>query len=70
MLATLYTELDTGVDYLSFQKSSLLQGVIMEQVSPEYAEKLHLDGIKPYSQSVRVLNGKTIWQINTLESCD
>ena len=55
MIATLTMELEVpeGV-FFSFQKSSLLQGVLMEHISPEYALKLHENGLKPYSQSVIV----------------
>lgn len=65
MIATLTMELEVpeGV-FFSFQKSSLLQGVLMEHISPEYALKLHENGLKPYSQSVIVKKGKTFWQIN------
>lgn len=67
MIATLTMELEVpeGV-FFSFQKSSLLQGVLMEHISPEYALKLHENGLKPYSQSVIVKKGKTFWHINTL----
>lgn len=60
MIATLTMELEVpeGV-FFSFQKSSLLQGVLMEHISPEYALKLHENGLKPYSQSVIVKKGKT-----------
>ena len=67
MIATLTMELETPEElFFSYQKSSLLQGVLMEHISPDYALKLHENGLKPYSQSVIVKKGKTIWQINVL----
>ncbi|MBQ9030230.1 MAG: CRISPR-associated endoribonuclease Cas6 [Parasporobacterium sp.] len=51
---------------LGFYKSSLLQGVIMENIDPSYAEKLHEDGRKPYSQSIIIRGEENIWTINTL----
>lgn len=67
MIATLTMELEVPEGkFLSYQKSSLLQGVLIEHISPEYALKLHENGLKPYSQSVTVRKGKTFWQINVL----
>lgn len=47
--------------------SSLLQGVLMERISPEYADKLHISGLHPYSQYVLVEDDEIVWTVNTLE---
>ena len=51
---------------LTYQKSSLLQGVLMERVSEAYAEKMHLDGLRPYSQNLQVIGDKMVWEVNAL----
>lgn len=53
-------------DGLSFNKASLLHGVLMEQLDFEYAERLHIQGLKPYSQCVRIENDKSVWYVRTL----
>ncbi|MGL4484408.1 MAG: CRISPR system precrRNA processing endoribonuclease RAMP protein Cas6 [Anaerovoracaceae bacterium] len=52
-------------DY-DFNVSSLFQGILMEQINTRYAELLHNDGLKPYSQNVQFLGDDVIWEINTL----
>lgn len=56
---------------LNFNKASLLQGVIMENISSDYADVLHNQGLKPYSQCVCIEGDLTIWYIRTLslEAC-
>ena len=49
-----------------FGRSSLLHGVLMERIHPAYAEELHQDGMRPYSQYVYKKADKNIWEINTL----
>lgn len=56
--------LDKGSIYHSF--GSLFQGFLIEQLSYEYAEKLHSNGIRPYSQYVINENDAPYWVINTL----
>ncbi len=51
---------------LSFQKSSLMQGVLMEQISTDFAAEMHLDGLKPYSQSLQFIKGSVVWSVSTL----
>ena len=48
MYADLKMELDSPI--LTFQQSSNLQGVIMENIQAEYAERLHENRLNPYSQ--------------------
>ena len=41
---------------------SVLQGCLMEWLSPEWAAKLHVQGVRPYSQYVLPLSkGKALW---------
>ena len=47
-------------------KGSIFQGILMEQINPKYGEILHLNGLKPYSQSIHYEGEKLIWEINTL----
>ena len=47
-------------------QSSRLQGVLMEHISEEYADILHEQGLKPYSQAVIHDNGRIFWVVNTL----
>lgn len=60
MYAELRIELDPSVQ-ISYQQSSNLQGVIMEQIDTEYAQKLHESKLNPYSQYLLKENGKINW---------
>ena len=43
---------------------SVLQGCLMEWLSPEWAAKLHVQGVRPYSQYVLPLSkGKALWRL-------
>ena len=46
--------------------SSLLQGVLMENLEPEYAETLHQTGSHPYSQYITTDKNTVIWTVNCL----
>ena len=50
----MYVELcmEFGKTEINFQQSSNLQGVIMENISTEYAGILHGNQLNPYSQYV------------------
>lgn len=68
----MYTQLILTIEklkerHLSQNISSLLQGVLMEQINPIYGEKLHLSQLKPYSQQILMLEDKMLWKINTLD---
>lgn len=52
--------------HLNFNISSLLQGVIMEQISYEFALELHNGNRQPYSQYVEFEQDQIIWNIQTL----
>lgn len=67
MLSTLRMELGYKKEKSSFyQKASLFQGVLMEQIDSAYAEKLHQNALRPYSQGIIAGEEKVIWQIKTL----
>ncbi len=51
---------------VSYQKSSLLQGVLMERISADFAAEMHLDGLKPYSQSLQLTKDSVVWSVSTL----
>lgn len=64
MYAELRMELEC--DGLNYRQSSNLQGVIMENIAREYAEKLHGSSLNPYSQCIIRENEKNIWHIRTM----
>lgn len=51
---------------ISFHRSSLLQGVIMEYIDSEYAERLHEPKLNPYAQGVYIDKEKVFWVITAL----
>lgn len=59
-------QLDLDNEDLNYRHSSNLQGFMMEQLSSEYAQQLHAQGLNPYSQCLILQNGKKIWCIRTL----
>ena len=66
ILAELKIELQCDkLKKIGFNKSSLLQGIIMENIDSDYAESLHEQKLRPYSQCVRYESGKNIWYIKT-----
>ena len=71
MLGKVSLTLETD-EAISFQKSSLFHGVLMERLEPAYAAILHENGLKPFSQNIMMSGGKTIWTINALnaEACE
>ena len=56
-----------GLHY-NFYSSSLMQGVMMENIPPFYAEKMHKEGLRPYSQFCTFENGRNLWIISSLNS--
>lgn len=67
ILAELRLELQSDkLEKIGFNKSSLLQGVIMESIDTKYAQELHEQILRPYSQYIRYENGKNIWYIKAL----
>lgn len=64
MLAELRMKLEADKPELGYFQSSNLQGVIMEHISTDYAQLLHGQGLKPYSQYI--LNGsEKEWVVKT-----
>ena len=51
----------------NYNISSLFQGVMMESIDRNYAEILHHNGLKPYSQHVEFGPKVIKWVINTLD---
>lgn len=54
------------VEELSYQMASLFHGVLMELISPEYAEKLHESRLHPYAQHLEKRNNEWYWVVSTL----
>lgn len=64
MYAKLRIELDSS--QISYQQSSNLQGVLMEQIDTDYAQELHQYSLNPYSQYAVKEKDKTVWYICTV----
>lgn len=65
MLATLQLEIRSEKDRLNIAHSSMLQGVMMQMIDPDYAEQMHESVLHPYSQYLET-GENTVWNINTL----
>lgn len=52
MLAGLKMKLDADKTEIGYYQSSNLQGILMERIESDYAEKMHISGLKPYSQYI------------------
>lgn len=66
MLAQLELSLVADGGEITYRKASRLQGVLMERISTEYAERLHEQNVHPYSQSL-ILNGHDVaWRVCAL----
>ena len=46
--------------------SYFFQGVIMENISYEYAEEMHISSIRPYSQFVQLYEDKILWVVTAI----
>ena len=51
---------------LNQSMGSILHGALMEIVSPTWAETMHAQKVRPYSQYVTMVDGKPCWRIRTL----
>lgn len=51
---------------LDYRKTSNLQGIIMEHIDSEYAQKLHHNSLNPYSQYLQVSKENVIWHISAI----
>lgn len=67
MLAQLRMKLDVDNKELGYYQSSNLQGVLMERLESNYAERMHMSGLKPYSQYLTGGSQKE-WIVNTLST--
>lgn len=47
-------------------RGDTLQGVLMEHINSDYAAKLHLQGLNPYSQYYDSRGGRALWIIQTM----
>lgn len=67
MLAELKMQVEADRPDFGYYQSSNLQGVLMEQIDSGYAERLHEQGLKPYSQYLlRRQDGGCEWAVKTL----
>lgn len=58
---------EEGFQHGSFM-ASLMHGVLMERIDPEYAEYLHIMGVHPYSQNIQVKDDTIFWTVNALSA--
>ncbi|MDD3840834.1 MAG: CRISPR system precrRNA processing endoribonuclease RAMP protein Cas6 [Clostridia bacterium] len=67
MLTKIKYKLDFDQDKkLKMSYGQFLHGFIMENVDPEYGDKLHQSGLKPFSQYLHKTQDTWIWEINIL----
>ncbi len=67
MISKLVVQLKNDKDMpISYQKSSLLHGFIMRNITNEYGDKMHESKLKPFSQHIEKLGDDSVWVINTL----
>lgn len=45
---------------------SVIHGVIMDLIPREYADKMHISDLRPFSQKTEYVNGELIWTVNLL----
>ncbi len=45
---------------------SVMHGLLIEQMDPEWAEAMHQEAVRPYSQYLTVEDGRVLWRIGTL----
>lgn len=64
MLAELRMKLEADKPDFGYYQSSNLQGVLMEHINIDYAQHLHEQGLKPYSQYILTGNEKE-WIVKT-----
>lgn len=69
MISKLQLDLTTKSDLKSGSYlGPLFQGVLMELISPEYADELHVSSLHPYSQHICKAPNGLIWTVNTLDT--
>lgn len=62
-LKKIVMELDNPV---RIEKTSNLQGILMENIDSEYADLLHEMRMHPYSQHIEKIDAKSYWVVNAL----
>lgn len=65
-LADLSLFLNISREDYNINKSSLFHGALMEIINSDYAEEMHRDGLKPFSQYLSYEDDKLVWHIRTL----
>lgn len=65
MLAELRMRLEADSSEFGYYQSSNMQGILMERIDSDYAEVLHEQGLKPYSQYILTGEAKE-WIVTTL----
>ena len=68
MLTTLTVRMEENKTTVSTNWGSLLHGFLMQQVQPDYADYLHKNNLKPFSQFIHIdkENKNCIWKISTI----
>lgn len=65
MLSSLKIKLDNIDEIIGYNWGSLFQGVLMENIDSQYADKLHKLKVNPYSQYIKRSKEGTYWIIST-----
>lgn len=58
--------MELEAENLDYRQSSNLQGVIYENISSQYVERLHEQKLHPFSQCLVKEEDKTVWYIKTM----
>lgn len=67
VITNIKISLDEKNIILNTNMSSVMHGVIMELADAAFAEEMHMQAVRPYSQSVyKVAEDKWVWSINAL----
>jgi CRISPR-associated endoribonuclease Cas6 len=66
LLTRIEIRIEKNEEPINYNMSSLFHGALMEKIETAYVEKLHNNGLKPYSQSIRLTKENTIWSVCTL----
>lgn len=51
----------------SYNKAVNLQSILMSEIDADYAQKMHVSQLHPYSQNIININENNVWTINTLD---
>ena len=67
MLSKLKMVLRSETDHsMSINMASAMHGVLMELIKPDYAEYLHTESMRPYSQYLSISGEDMIWTVSAL----